>query len=500
LFPRSPVFARYHLGHLDENKDHQVDVLAGAFMMVKKEVLEKTGAFDETFFMYGEDVDLSYRIQQAGYHNYYYAGSSIIHFKGESTRRGSMNYVRMFYKAMSIFVRKHYGGSKAGIFNFFIHFAIWVRAGMSALSGLIRRIGLPLLDATIILLSFWIMKNVWSSYIKTNTRYETEILWIAFPAFTIVYLIAAYYAGLYDRWYKNTELIRSTLIATVVLLAGYALLPEHYRFSRGIVLFGATLAFVLMALLRWMLLQSGVLTGTAEKEKHANTLIVGTPKEYEDCLQLVTEAGLKQKILGRVAVEPGDETALSKWSQLETDLRAVPMREVVFCQGYLSFKDIVDFLPHLKGKAKIMIHARESQSIVGSKSGKTSGESLSKENGYRLADPYNKRLKRLLDVSVALLGLISFPVHLFFIRKPLGFLSNCIAILVGNRTWIGYNTASAGLPKIRSGVLTNNGQPSGRQQSLPLQGLQMIDYWYARDYEPSTDLKLIRAAYRELGS
>ncbi|RYG42838.1 MAG: glycosyltransferase family 2 protein, partial [Chitinophagaceae bacterium] len=120
LFPRSSLFARYHLGHLDENKDHAVDVLAGAFMLIKKEVLNKTGAFDETFFMYGEDVDLSYRIQKSGYLNYYFSGSSIIHFKGESTKRGSMNYVRMFYNAMSIFVRKHYGGSKAGIFNFFI--------------------------------------------------------------------------------------------------------------------------------------------------------------------------------------------------------------------------------------------------------------------------------------------------------------------------------------------------------------------------------------------
>ena len=72
LFPRSRTFARYHLGHLDENKNNEVDVLAGAFMMIRREVLEKVGSFDETFFMYGEDIDLSYRIQQAGYKNYYF--------------------------------------------------------------------------------------------------------------------------------------------------------------------------------------------------------------------------------------------------------------------------------------------------------------------------------------------------------------------------------------------------------------------------------------------
>ena len=125
-------------------------------MMVKREVLDKTGGFDEIFFMYGEDVDLSYRMQKTrcaetngNYKNYYFSGSTIIHFKGESTRRGSMNYVRMFYNAMSIFVRKHYSGTRAGLFNFFVHPGIWIRAVMAGLSRFIQRVGLPLIDAGI---------------------------------------------------------------------------------------------------------------------------------------------------------------------------------------------------------------------------------------------------------------------------------------------------------------------------------------------------------------
>ena len=248
LFPHSRIFSKYHLGHLDENKDHEIDVLAGAFMMVKKEVLDKTGGFDEIFFMYGEDVDLSYRIQKTScdatggnYKNYYFSGSTIIHFKGESTKRGSMNYVRMFYNAMSIFVRKHYGGTKAGFFNFLIHLGIWIRAVMAGLGRFIRRVGLPLIDAGLILLSFWLIKNSWSNYIRPEVQYDNRLLWIAIPAFTILYLITAYYAGLYDRWYKRSELVRSTLVATIVLLAVYSLLPEQYRFSRAIILFGAIL-------------------------------------------------------------------------------------------------------------------------------------------------------------------------------------------------------------------------------------------------------------------
>lgn len=133
LFPTSPFFNHYSLGHLNEHENHQVDVLAGAFMLVKKSVLDQTGSFDERFFMYGEDIDLSYRIQKAGYNNYYFAGSSIIHFKGESTRKGSLNYVLLFYHAMLLFVQKNYRGTKAGLFGFFIQVAIVFRGLVSLL-------------------------------------------------------------------------------------------------------------------------------------------------------------------------------------------------------------------------------------------------------------------------------------------------------------------------------------------------------------------------------
>jgi len=290
LFPHSRLFSRYHLGHLPEHSNNEVDVLAGAFMMITKEVLDKTGGFDENFFMYGEDVDLSFRIQQAGYRNYYFAGSSIIHFKGESTRKGSMNYVKMFYTAMSQFVRKHYGGSRASLFTSLIHVGIWFRAGLTAFGGFIRRFGLPLIDAGLILLSFWLVKNGWNSYVKTDVQYENQLLWIAFPSFTVFYLLTAYYAGLYDRWYKRSELISSTIIATLFLLAGYALLPEQYRFSRGIVLFVALLACIIISILCWLLVRFHVLDTRSQKEAQLTPGDLACPGNYIELLTLSQKA------------------------------------------------------------------------------------------------------------------------------------------------------------------------------------------------------------------
>lgn len=500
LFPHSAIFSKYHLGHLDENKSNEVDVLAGAFMMIKKEVLDKLGCFDEGFFMYGEDVDLSYRIQKAGYKNYYFAGTSIIHFKGESTKKGSMNYVKMFYNAMSIFVRKHYGGSKAGIFNFLIHTAIWFKAMLTTISGFIRQIGLPLIDAGLIMLSFWTVKNIWSEYVRPDIQYENKLLWIAIPAYTVFYLATAYYAGLYDRWYKRSELIRSSVVATIVLLAAYALLPEQYRFSRAITLFGALLAFVLIGILRWILVQVNVLNSNKDKDERYNTIIAASLPEYDQTMQLLKEAGLHQRVLGRLSVNDEDENSLGSFKKMQVVSVAVPFREIIFCQGSLSFIDIISSIQLLPKHISARIHATGSSSIVGSDSKDTSGESVSKENGYKLADPYNRRLKRLSDVAISFLGIITFPVQLFIMKKPLVFLTNCFLVLLAKKTWVGYTGIQKNLPHLHSAVIACNGVPVSAKQQLPKESLYMVDYWYARDYEPAGDLKLLWKMYRNLGS
>jgi len=140
LFPKSRLFNKYSLGYLSPNENQVVDVLAGAFFMVSSRVLSTVGCFDERFFMYAEDIDLSYRIQQAGFINYYFSGSTIIHFKGESTRKGSLNYVLLFYNAMRVFVVKNYKGKSARVFSFFIQIAIVFRGLFSFVAQLIKRL------------------------------------------------------------------------------------------------------------------------------------------------------------------------------------------------------------------------------------------------------------------------------------------------------------------------------------------------------------------------
>ena len=112
VFPNSSLFSKYYAGYLPEKENNKVEILAGAFMMLSKNAVEITGGFDEAFFMYGEDIDLSYRIIEAGLQNYYLGEVTIIHFKGESTQKKDDTYINHFYGAMKLFVDKHYKNNK----------------------------------------------------------------------------------------------------------------------------------------------------------------------------------------------------------------------------------------------------------------------------------------------------------------------------------------------------------------------------------------------------
>ncbi|MEP7254254.1 MAG: glycosyltransferase [Ferruginibacter sp.] len=498
LFPRSKIFAKYHLGHLSESENHEIDVLAGAFMMIPGWVLKKIGNFDEQFFMYGEDVDLSFRIQKAGYKNYYFAESSIIHFKGESTKRGSLNYVRLFYQAMNLFVKKHYSGSRAGIFIFFIQAAIITRAGFSAMGNLLKRIGLPLLDAGFILTSFWVIKYLWSNYIRQELNYSPNVLFVAFPVFTAIFLIAAFYSGLYDKGYKQSQLLRSTIIAALFLLSGYALLPETVRFSRGILVFGIVLAFIMMNIVRQLFIKWRLLETGDENEERRQTIVVAGEKDFIAIAGLMQKAGMPERVLGRVETHSSTETStLGNIGQLPTLVKKYRLKEIIFCENGLSFKEIISTIKGLPAGVRNKFHASGSSSIVGSDSKNVSGDYVAAEKIYSITKSANRRNKRLLDIIIALIFIISFPIHLLLQKNPVRFYKNVFAVLLRKRTWVGYASSLNELPPIRQGVITSTALPALLNE-LPNESLVKSDEWYAASYSTLLDLQKIRSGYKFL--
>ena len=131
LFPHSRLFGRYYMRYLDRTEPNYIEVISGAFNMLRREALEQVGLLDETFFMYGEDIDLSYRLLQGGWKNAY-VPTPILHYKGESTQKSSFRYVHVFYDAMLIFYDKHFR-HRYRLLTSFIRMAVYLRAGIDML-------------------------------------------------------------------------------------------------------------------------------------------------------------------------------------------------------------------------------------------------------------------------------------------------------------------------------------------------------------------------------
>ena len=230
LFPRSKTFGRYYLGHMDNDQTHEIEVLTGAFLFARKEALDKAGWFDEDFFMYGEDIDLSYRILKNKYTIYYHPGTEIIHYKGASTSKSSINYVLVFYRAMIIYAKKHFDFPGAFILLFLFNIAICFRAALSIIRRLTGRLIMPVFDAAIIYAGFRLIPSGWEQYLSpAGQPYTSENQIILIPAIILIWIIAIYLSDGYKDPPKISGAFRGIAYGSLAILLVYAMLsPDWY--------------------------------------------------------------------------------------------------------------------------------------------------------------------------------------------------------------------------------------------------------------------------------
>ena len=499
FFPKSKLFARYYLGHLPENENNEVEILAGAFMLMRKTALDKSGLLDETFFMYGEDIDLSYRIIKEGYKNYYFADTQIIHYKGESTKKGSLNYVYIFYKAMVIFAEKHFSQNHAKLFGFFINAAIYLRASMAIFQRFLIAISIPLLDAGVLYGGLYYIKEYWENnhrFIRGG-EYQPELIQYAFPAYILIWLSMVFLANGYTKPTKGKNIIYGVFIGTVIILAVYGLLPEEYRFSRAIILLGAAWALIALPLYRFLLQRLFKINFYKDENVNKRLILIGDKNESQRVIDIINSTGVRP---GFIDVIHPDSLNDINADTLKEKIEIFKIDEVIFCSENLSSTGIIENMALLRGlNVEIKIAPPESLFIIGSNSIHTQGDIYSVQVN-QIAKPHQKRNKRLLDVFSALLFLVLSPVLIWLQKNPAGFIKNCFGVLLGTKTWVGYGSAKSEqkLPLLKKGVL-NSGLPH-RNVRLTEEQKEQLDFLYARDYHVKIDIDIILKCLRSLGN
>ena len=488
LFPQSKIFGKYHLGFLSEHETNEVEILSGAFMFMRKSVLDKIGLLDETFFMYGEDIDLSYRIIKAGYKNFYFPETTIIHYKGESTKKGSLNYVKVFYNAMLIFARKHFSGNQSGLFSLLINFAIVFRGLLTLLAGVFASSYLFIVDALLSFAGIYFIKTYWEDMIKYHEHYyPNEFLFVVVPVYIFIWIASAFLSGAYDKPFKINNILRGILFGTIAIAVVYAFIPNEWRFSRAIILLGAG----------WTAFEMFVTRTGYHLIKH-QSLGVDNEEEKRSLVLGRTQVGRAENILRTLG---NTQEIIAEQNLSDTKKVAAIYRnnEIVFCSADYSFKEIISQITAGGNKIDYKILNEGSDALIGSNSKNSAGDLYVAEKSYALFKPENLRSKRAFDFAIAILLLPLLPINIFMIKNFGNFISNWFSVLSGKKSWIGFSSKQnlKNFTNAKAGVL----HPAENLAEFNLSEEETIqaELNYARHYSVTDDVNLFFRNYSSLG-
>jgi GT2 family glycosyltransferase len=488
LFPRSTYFNKYYAVHIAERETAPIEVLSGACMFLRRAVVEEVGgAFDEDFFMYCEDVDLSYRITQAGYQNIYYPEIDLVHYKGESTRKATLSYIRIFNEALATFVRKHYGKGQARLFIFAIHVGIVLRAVLGALRRLFRILRLPLFDAFILLGTLALMQRFWVGYVKGAETVPASFILATYPAYILLWIASLWLNGAYDQPYRPLRVVRGMFVGSIVILAYYGLLDASLRYSRGLIMFSGLTGTVALLGLHELLYRLGILRFIPFDDELRKTVVAGGVEDGAEAAQLLAQVPAAPSLQGRISLNP-EEGTLGEADELPQLLYSAGIGELIFCMDSFRYERVLAEMQRCGPEYDYKIHLRGSRGFVGSNSSHAAGDLYTVGQRYVLAQFSQQRNKRVFDLVASIAMIPALPILCLQVKKAGRLLKNWASVLAGKKTWIGYDVplqVRAGLPPLKDSVLPVWNMLEGFSPEAELQQTMAQDY--AKRYTPGVD-------------
>lgn len=407
LFPSSRRFADYHLGWLDADTTADVPVLSGSFMFCRTEVLQSIGGFDERFFMYGEDIDLCYRITLAGHRIVYVPQTSIIHYKGESTKKDRIDYAILFNRAMYQFFDKHYSTGYALWFKLLVKFGILVRGVASYLLTLAQRM-VDLMVDLLVLNLLLVALLMWRYAIPPEVLTSSYL-----PGFLVLHGLAsllfvaiATYHDLYGHHRGRTGPLLSTMFLTFAALAFITFFLRDYAYSRWVVLLGWMYGSILLWLVRrlrsWR---------SADSRTVPRWIVIGAGSETDSLITTLTSRlGGKAEFVG-VVLQHGlawtDRVAglpvVGRLDHTADLVRYHQVTQILFDGSAVSTGDILSVMSQIRSpEVSFKLVPKSMDFIIG----KSDVEYIDKiplvDVDVPLNRPWNRFMKRNLDVAVSI--------------------------------------------------------------------------------------------------
>lgn len=463
IFPHHPRINHYYLGHLDENSTCEVETLTGAFLMMPKALYTSLNGFDECFFMYGEDIDLSYRIRTSGKKLIYLGNQHIIHLKGRSSNGISYEHVHNFYNAMSLFVSKYQPNV---VLKNVLLAVIKCTAVLSWMKRQIVNHFLPIADLLIISSSLAIVQFLWSTLWFHDPSYfhHGEFLFNA-CSYILIWMVSLFLFNSYHPLNQNKmqHALQGVIAGTFAILILYSLLPDYARTSRAIIVFsGLLIAFILPGLRRMLSPQGngyrGLFLGTSNDEKIHHALF--SKLAYHDYFSFLTRKEWTWSIQHVI--------------DLKDMLQSQRITHLILDKKQISREETLELSAQISRTAFLYVQDKNDLSSINSSiPGMVPADIRLSLMPYRI-------IKRVINV-ISLVLILPWG----WIRKDIR--SVFFALMTGRLQLVGYAApVHVGLPSISPGLWTPAIAPF-----ISNEHVVDINFEYAQRYTPALDIKII---------
>ncbi len=506
VFPRTRLFGRYNLTFLNPEEDHEVDAIGGSFMFIPRHVFEEVSGFDEDYFMYGEDIDLCYKIKRAGYKVYYTPSTSAIHFKGESTRRSNINQTYEFYRAMSVFVEKRYGMNT--LLSRLLRLAILLNRQMRSAVLWLGKVWPMVVDFVVIVIAMFVGEFVRTHKIYAIPSYGKPYFYIA-PA--IAFVLFGSSVGVYGENKFSFRLSLLTAFLTFLLFSSLTFFFKEFAFSRLIVLIASAMMFVILP--GWRLLyQLRTSVGTSRHPFFGRkTLVVGMDERSVQLIKKIrSKVSMGYDIVGIVSEGGTSEQRLlgikvvGNLAELPRLIRERKIDDVIFASGKVSYSQVLQAVGSVKDPSVSFKLVPDTMDVI---IGKTYVDGLADipfvDIDYHLNRTRNVKAKRALDILFALTGLALLWPSLMSgrdnaLRRVYRKLPK---VLAGKMSTVGRSEYyMQGSDELFGKMGVTGVVQLNRGQSLSTEEVEKLYIYYARNQSVWLDLEIIAKSFLQLFS
>lgn len=490
LFPKSKLFARYNQTFLPTDKTYNIDAVIGAFMFCRKEVIDELKGFDPDFFMYGEDIDLCFRADKLGWKVSYVHETSIVHYKGESTKRSSVNEVKHFYNAMEIFVQKHY--SKSSVFLLILKIGIYLRQFFAYFEKFYKELLFILLDVAVINSALLISSKIWRNEYFAFPEYAYPVVFIVI---TLTLIISMLFTGEYLEKKHSIKKMFSGYLLTFFIISSLTYFFKEFAFSRGVVLLTIGISIVVSALLRVII---SLYERSYGKFSDRKVLLVGTGDQAKYFIDSLPEyAGKNIDLVGVVSVGSylekhfQNQPIVGDFEYLPKLISEMRINDVVITDNSISYGDLLSKISDSSHTNTRFHFASEYNEFLASKIiSDITGEILH-DKEYDFFILKNRIFKRLSDIIGAILLMtVASPIIALWSRNSAEAFKNLTMVLKGKKSLIGLYVRANRKNHVGKQGLISLAHISNPER-LTEQAIENLNDYYLKNYTLGLDLDIV---------